>query len=418
MSMATRRQFLVDASAAVAGVGAVPLLWRSARASEEVRIGAICELSGAGSTIGSQQALGIRMAVEEINKSGGILGKGKGIGGRPVTLIVEDSESKVATGLAKAKKLVERDRVDCLTGIIFSSVSLAIQEYVNKEGKRPFLNSGSGSPAISEPPACGRYSFQGQPNARQLCMASLHVAKKYGSRWAFIADDYTWGRQAVDLTKQAIKLGSPLETVGEEYTPFGTANYAPYITKVMAAKPDVLCLIVSGVGYARALKHVQQMGVKAHIYHNFWSQVDANAAGDAVLGMTSAHAYVIDNPKVARAGKFAEAYKAAHGTWPDPAAAYGYNGVEVLSLAIQNAGTTNPAAVIAAMERLVFKDSILGEYRFRECDHLATASVFVVEGRYREDYKYYAEFVKEVENANALLLPCGKTGCEQLVKQS
>src|SRR6185312_3819353 len=230
MSRVSRRHFLSITAGGSLALAATPLLWRHARANEEIRIGALCELSGVASTIGVPQSEGIKMAVDEINKTGGILGKGPGVGGRPLKLIVEDTESKVQTGVTKAKKLVERDKVDALTGVIFSAISLSVQEYVNKDAKVPFLNAGSGNPALSEPPACGKYSFQGSPNSRILCLPSLYAAKKFGPKWFLIGDDYTWGRLSVDLTKQAIKLGSPLEVVGEEFPPLGTTNYAPYIT--------------------------------------------------------------------------------------------------------------------------------------------------------------------------------------------
>ncbi len=410
----SRRQFL-RAAAGVTALGVTPL-WKPALAAEEIRLGALCELSGPASTIGSQQALGIQFAVDEINKTGGILGRGPGIDGRPIKLLVEDTESKVATGLAKAKKLVERDKVDCLTGIIFSAISLAVQEYTNKDARVPFLNCGSGNPAISEPPVCGKYTFQVLTNSRQLVMPSLYAAKKFGPRWFFMADDYSWGRLTVQLTKDAIKLGSPLEVVGEEYPTFGTTNYAPYVTKAMAAKPDVIGIVIFGAGYARVLKQIHQMGVQIHIHHNFWSQVDANAAGDAVLGMTAGESYLYENPKVPRQAKFAEAFKAKHGSWADPAAARGANGVEMVALAIQKAGSTKPDAIVKALEGLVFKDSLLGELRVRECDHHVTGPVFVVEGKKNDKYGYYPAVVEEVPNSNALLVPCGKTGCEPAMK--
>jgi branched-chain amino acid transport system substrate-binding protein len=412
----SRRQFL-RATAGLTALGAAPL-WKPARlrAAEEIRLGALCELSGPASTIGSQQALGIQFAVDEINKTGGILGKGAGIDGRPIKLLIEDTESKVATGLAKAKKLVERDQVDCLAGVIFSAISLAVQEYVNKDARVPFLNCGSGNPAISEPPACGKYTFQVLTNSRQLVMPSLYSARKFGPRWFFLADDYSWGRLTVQLTKEAIKLGSPLDVVGEEYSPFGTTNYAPYITKAMAANPDVIGIVIFGAGFARVLKQIHQMGSKIQIHHNFWSQVDANAAGDAVLGMMAGESYVYENPKVPRQARFAEAFKAKHGSWPDPAAARGANGVEMVALAIQKAGSTKPEAIVKALEGLAFPNSVLGDLRVRECDHHVTGPIFVVEGKKNDKYGYYPSFVEEVPNSNALLVPCGKTGCEPAMR--
>lgn len=416
MKSQSRRQFLKATAAGSLAFGATPLLWRHARAQEEIRIGALCELSGVASTIGVPQADGMKMAVDEINKTGGILGKGPGISGRPVKLIIEDTESKVQTGVTKAKKLVERDKVDALTGVIFSAISLAVQDYVNKEAKVPFLNAGSGNPALSEPPACGKYTFQGTANSRILSLPSLYAAKKFGPKWFLIGDDYTWGRLTVQLTKEAVRLGSPLEVVGEEFPPLGTTLYAPYITKAIAAKPDVIGLVVFGAGYARVLKQLKQMGVKAHIHHNFWSQVDANAAGDAVLGMTAGEAYTFENPKVPRAAQFARAYKQIYGAWPDPAAARGYHAIEVLALAFQAAGSTKPEAVVRAMETMVFKNSVQGEYRFRECDHAGVSSVFVVEGKFNDEYRFYPAYIEEMPNREALLVPCGQTKCEPAMK--
>jgi branched-chain amino acid transport system substrate-binding protein len=419
MAHYSRRHFLKAGTGAAVVVAAGPLVPRFGGAAEEIVIGALCELSGPASTIGSQQALGIQFAVDEINKTGGVVGQKPGVDGRPIRVIIEDTESKVATGLAKAKKLVERDRVHVVTGIIFSSISLAVQEYINRDAKIPYVNAGSGNPAVSEPPACGLYTFQGLANSRQTVLPSLNAAKKHGAKWFFIADDYAWGRLTVQLTKDAIKLGSPLEVVGEEYSPLGTTNYAPYVTKAMAAKPDVMGIVVFGAGYARVLKQIRQMGLKTHIHHNFWSQVDAVAAGDAVIGMTAGEAYTFENPKVPRAAKFAEAFHARHGNWPDPAAARGANAVEVLALATKAAGSTKPDALVKALERLVFKDSVMGEFRFRECDHVAMTSVFMVEGKQSDRYKgIYPAYVEDVQNPNVLLVPCGKTGCEPLMKKS
>jgi branched-chain amino acid transport system substrate-binding protein len=416
MPRLSRRRFLQAATAASLAAAPQPLLWRHARAQEEIRIGALCELSGVASTIGVPQSEGMRLAVEEINKTGGILGKGAGIGGRPVKLLIEDTESKVQTGVTKAKKLVERDRVDVLTGIIFSAISLAVQEYCNKEARVPFVNAGSGNPALSEPPACGKYTFQGAGNSRILSLPSLYAAKKYGPKWFLIGDDYTWGRLTVQLTKDAIKLGAPLEVVGEEYPPLGTTNYAPYITKAIAAAPDVVGLVVFGAGYARIIKQIRQMGFKAHLHHNFWSQVDANAAGDAVLGMTAGEAYTFENPRVPRAAEFARAYRARFGSWPDPSAARGYHAIEVLALAIQAAGSPKPEAVVKALEALRFKNSVVGDFHFRDCDHAGVSSVFAVEGKFSNEYKFWPAYVEEVPNREALLVPCGQTKCEPLVK--
>ncbi len=414
-TVVSRRQLLAGSGSAL--LGSIVSACRRTGSAGEVRIGALCELSGPSSTIGTEQAHGIQFAVDEINRTG-IPGHQPGINGHPIRLFLEDSESKVATGLARAKKLIERDRVHVLTGVIFSSISMAVQEFINKDAHVPFLNAGSSNPALSQPPACGRYTFVGEPNSSEFALAAPYAAKKFGTRWFFIADDYSWGRLTVDLTKAAIRRSAALEIVGEEYAPLGTTNYAPYITKVIAAKPDVIGLVVFGAGYARVLKQIRQMGASAHIHHNFWSQVDANAAGDAVVGMTAGEAFLFDNPRAPQALQFATGFHARLGHWPDPAAARGYNAVQVLARSIQGAGTTDPDAIVTAMERLTFADSVLGAFRFRECDHQATTSMFVVEARFNDTYQYYGSYVAEVDHPDSLMVPCGKTGCEGLVRET
>lgn len=412
----TRRQVLKAAAAGTVGLGATPFIRSRALAQQdEIRIGALCELSGVASTIGSQQALGIQMAVDEINRTGGILGK-PGVGGRSIRLILEDTESKVATGLAKAKKLVERDKVHVLTGVIFSAVSLAIQEYLNKEGKTPFVNTGSGNPAISEPPACGRYTFALCPSSRLFSLPAAQAAKKYGTRWFFIGDDYSWGRSSVQLMKDAANLGARIESVGEEYPPLGTTNYAPYVTKAIAARPDVIGLVVFGAGYARIIKQVRQMGVRSHLHHNFWSQIDAVAAGDAVLGMTAGECFTYENPAAPRMQQFAQAYHAQHKAWPDPTAARAYTGVEMLAMALSKAGKTDADLVVKELLAIRYRNSVMGDVYFRECDHAAVMPIFMVEGKENEKYGIFPRYVEPAGDPEALLVPCGKTGCEPATK--
>lgn len=406
----SRRRFLKVAAGSTAALTGAPLIAKYAWAKDEIRLGAICALSGPASTIGSQQAIGIRMAVDHINKAGGV-------DGRPIKLFLEDDETKVPVGLAKAQKLVQANRVHAMTGIIYSSISMAIQQFINREAKIPFVNSGSGNPAVSAPPHCGKYTFQATPSSSLLALAAGYAAKKHGFRWAFIADDYGWGRLSVKLMKEAVALNGKIEVVGEEYAPFGTTNYAPYITKATAGHPDCVGIATFGSGYAPVLLQLHQMGVKAHRHHIFWSRADANAAGEACLGMTTGGSYVFSDPNVPQSLQWAKAYYAIHKKWPDPAAAFGYIGVMVLAESIRKAKGTDPDAMVHALESTPF-NSIEGHVHFRDCDHMLVTPVNVLEAKHSPTYDYYASYVETVKHPDALLVPCGKTGCEALTHPS
>ena len=254
--------------------------------------------------------------------------------------------------MAKAKKLVERDQVHILNGIIMSSISMAIQGYV-KEKKIPFLNSGSGNEEIVNPPHCGRYFFKGAYGNPQIFLAAQHGAKKRGGRWYFIADNYSWGYNCNKFFKQAIEQVTKLEVAGEDYPPFNSDNYAPYVTKIMAANPDGVAIGVCGGGYGRFIKQAREMGLKTFFHHNFYSRPDVKAAGDAAVGMFFGSDYLIDNPKILRAKKFADDFKAFTGDYPGSAGANGFNGVEVICRAIQEAGGTGPEKIMEAMENFI-----------------------------------------------------------------
>jgi branched-chain amino acid transport system substrate-binding protein len=415
----TRRTFIKLASGGVIAVSGNWFLPKfSWGAGDEIRIGGVFELSGGLSTIGVEQAKGAELAVKQINETGGVVSRKPGVLGRPVKLLMEDTESKVGTGLAKAKKLIEREKVHVLNGIIMSSISMAIQGYV-KEKKIPFLNSGSGNEEIVNPPHCGRYFFKGTFGNPQIVLPVQYGAKKHGGRWYFIADNYSWGYNCTKFFKQAIQRVVKLDVAGEDYPPFNCDNYAPYITKIQAANADGVAIGVCGGGYARFIKQARQMGLKTFFHHNFYSRPDVKAAGDASLGMMSGTNFLIENPKIPRAMKFAEEFKAFTGDYPGGAGADGYNGIEVICKAIQEAGSTEPEKIVDALENLVFKDSVETlTYQFRKCDHMATFAVYTVEVVKDAKYQYNSKLIEIAQDPDQLMIPCGKTGCEESMKKS
>ena len=415
----SRRSFIKLASGGVIAVSGNWFLPKFSRgAADEIRIGGIFELSGGLSTIGVEQAKGAELAVKQINETGGAVSKKPGILGRQVKLFLEDSESKVATGLAKAKKLVERDKVHILNGIILSSASMAIQGYV-KEKKIPFVNSGSGNEEIVNPPHCNRYFFKGTYGNPQIVLAAQYGAKKHGGRWYFIADNYSWGTNCTKFFKQSIAQVTKLEVVGEDYPPFNSDNYAPYITKIKTANPDGVAIGVCGGGYARFIKQARQMGLKTFFHHNFYSRPDVKAAGDSALGMTAGTNFLIDNPTLPRSKKFAEEFKAFTGDYPGGTGADGFNSIEVICKAILEAGSTDPEKIVDALENVVYKDGVItSAYQFRKCDHMATFGVYVTEVVKDPKYQYDSKLIEVVKDPEVLLTPCGKTGCEEAMKKT
>jgi branched-chain amino acid transport system substrate-binding protein len=406
-----RRAFIKMSSGAVVAVSGNWFLPRiSLGAEEEIRIGGLCELSGAASIMGTEQASAMELAVDMYNQKGGVLG-------RKLQLIMEDTESKKDVGLAKARRLVERSKAHYLAGIIYSSVSMAIQNYI-REKRVLFVNSGSGNDALIQPPYCDRYFFKCPGSFRLTCLAIREPAKRL-DKWYFLADDYSWGKGCVEYFKKSIALVKPdFKTVGEDYPPFGETNYAPYLTKVMAAQPDGLAIANFGAGWARAIKQARQMGLKCHIHHQFWDLNNARATGDAVLGITSSSEFLNENPKAPRAKVFTDAYQERFGRYPGGLAAYGFHAIEVIMEAVKAAGTTDTEAVIDAMESLTYAESILSpDYHFRKADHQSITGLYTIEAIQDPKYQYGTKILDYDPDPTLFVVPENETGCDEYMKK-
>jgi branched-chain amino acid transport system substrate-binding protein len=406
-----RRSFIKLSSGAVIAVGANWFLPKiSLGAEPEILIGGLCELSGPASNMGTEQAKAMELAVEMYNQKGGILG-------RKVKLIMEDTESKKDVGLAKARRLVERSKVHYLAGIIFSSISMAVQQYI-REKRVLFVNSGSGNDALIQPPYCDRYFFKAPGSFRLTCLAIREPAKKY-SKWYFLGDDYSWGKGCIEFFKKSIELVRPnYENVGEVYPPFGETNYAPYLTKVMAANPEALAIANFGAGWPRAIMQARQMGLKCHIHHQFWDLNNARATGDAVIGITSSSEFLNENPKAPRAKMFTDAYKEKYGDFPGSLAAYGFHTIEVILEAVKAAKTTDTEAVVDTMESMVYKDSIMSpDYHFRKADHQPITGLYSIEAIADPKYKYGTKILHYDPKPTVLVVPENQTGCETYMKK-
>ena len=405
-----RRTFIRMASGAVVAVGSHWFLPRFALGDEDILIGGLCELSGPASIMGTEQARGMELAVEMYNQKGGVLG-------RKTRLLMEDTESKKDVGLAKARRLVERSKVNYLAGIIYSAVSMAVQQYIH-EKQILFVNSGSGNDTLIEPPYCGRYFFKAPGSLRSTSLAIREPAKKF-DQWYFIGDDYSWGKDCVEYFKKSIELERKnYKNLGEAYPPFGETNYAPYITKMMAANPEALGIAVFGLGWARTVSQARQMGFKGHIHHQFWDLNNARATGDAVIGVTSSCEFLNENPRAPRAKVFSEAYKQKFGNYPGAMAAYGFHTIEVIMEGAKAAGTTETEAVIDKMESMTFKDSILSpDYHFRKSDHQCITGLYTIEAVPDPKYQYGTKILNYDPNPTVFFVPDKNTGCDPYMKR-
>jgi branched-chain amino acid transport system substrate-binding protein len=223
----TRRRLLGRSAKAAGALGAmmlVPAPWRAAFGqAKPYKIGTLQPLSGLAAAGGKTALVGVQMAVDRINKSGGV-------NGRPIELIVADYESKPDVGRRKAEKLVIEDGIDAHVGGYLSNVCLACMP-VYEEHK--IVNMiGVCLDTTLTTSKCNRYTFRPFDYAPAQAVAfAPYLIGKMGKKWHIAYLDYAWGQSTRDAFVEEIRKHGG-EVVGTTGIPLGTADMTPFLTKI------------------------------------------------------------------------------------------------------------------------------------------------------------------------------------------
>src|SRR6516162_4856897 len=172
-----RRTFLKSSAVIAAAQITSPFLIQ-ARGETPIRIGMVDPLTGVYAATAGNEVMGAKLAVEQINAKGGILG-------RPVELLVEDSANDVGTGVQKVRKLIERDQVNFVIGDVNSGIAAAISQ-VTSEKKVLHIVSGGHTDSITGKDC--KWNVYRVCNTTRMEANSVSdlLYKKYGKKWHFI----------------------------------------------------------------------------------------------------------------------------------------------------------------------------------------------------------------------------------------
>ncbi len=241
-------------TAAFAGLAQVasPFIVR-ALGDEPVKIGLDNPLTGTYAALGKNELIGAQYALEQINGKGGILG-------RKVELLVEDSTSGDAgTAVQKARKLIDRDKVDFLVGNINSALAQAI---ANVSFEKKIFHVVPGGHTNSVTGSNCHWDVFRICNTTQMEASAVAstLIKTAGKKWYYLTPDYAFGHTLqAGLEKAAAKLGGT--KLGGDLTPLGTTDYSSYLIKAQAANPDVIIFLQAGDDAVNALKQAVQFGL-------------------------------------------------------------------------------------------------------------------------------------------------------------
>ncbi len=197
-----------------------------------------------------------KLAIEEINAAGGVLG-------RQLETIVDD-ETNPGVGVQKATKMIQQDKVDFLLGTVSSAVALAIMD-VAERYQKIFFNTGSNSDEIRGA-KCNYYTFCTEASNTQYVKAigRYLVKNKNYKTFYILTSDYAFGHDLTRVTRRLLnELGG--KEIGHDLVPTGTADYSSYLLKIRNAKPEVIFCNVAGADQTTFLKQYTEFGLKIDV---------------------------------------------------------------------------------------------------------------------------------------------------------
>ena len=182
---------------------------------------------------------GMELAVDEINASGGLLG-------RKVELLTRDDNANPGDAVRAAEELLTREKVDVLTGSFLSNIGLALTDFA-KQKKTFFL---AGEPLTDKIVWAdgNRYTFRLRPSTyMQVAMLTPGMAAMKKKRWALVYPNYEYGQSAAETFKKLLKAAQPdVEFVAEQATPLGKVDAGSVVQALADAKPDAIFNVLFG----------------------------------------------------------------------------------------------------------------------------------------------------------------------------
>jgi len=379
----------------------------AAAAEDTIKLGAIQALSGTFKDIGERYLDGAAYAVQVINETGGLLGK-------KVEIIRIDSEFKPDVATRKAQELILKDGVKFFYGGTGSAVGLSMAQLAEKQNVIMFTCDADVPAMTGE--KCNKNFFRPGGHTESRSYAVAHQTAKLGyKKIAIIAQDYSMGREAVTAFKRKMtELKPDTQFVIEIYHPAGTKDYGPYVSQLIAAKPDVIFTPNWGNDLTLLLKQGRPMGMKQKIFSYYINdEVTIQGLGDdsLMIGNMGAEIYTLSIPTKKNEEFVAKFYK-DKGYYPTWLRGKAYIATMFWAEAVKKAGTTDVAAVIKAWEGLSY-DGPAGVWTMRACDHQAQVPYWYTEIVAKNKYfKHAFEAPKGMSTAKSVEVPCAETGCK------
>jgi branched-chain amino acid transport system substrate-binding protein len=356
------RRTLLKASAAFAGASAIgfPAIVRAQ--ADKIRIGHLTPLTGFLGALGAYAQLGIRMAAEEINASGGVMG-------RQLDILSEDSVNP-ATASTKAQRMLDQDGVAFLMGEINSASALTIMQ-VAERNKRLFMQIGARSDALRGK-NCNKYTFHVDiPNTVMVnAVGKALVREKMvkDKKFFTLTADYIFGHDLLNAAKRFFAANQG-NLIGDELVATDVTDFSPYLLKIRQARPDVVCSNLAGNQVTTLIKQYAEFGLPYPIVGFNLNTADAWGAGDGNLSGTwpTVWYHTLDVPA---SKTFVANFIKKNGKPPENHAWIEYVTLKIMAQAINETKSNETDKLIAYLEKETEFDILKArQAHFRSWDH-------------------------------------------------
>ena len=366
-----RRSLLKGAagSALMAGVGMPAISYAQADA---LKIGHLTPRTGFLGPLGEYAVQAADLAVEEINASGGVMG-------RKIELLKEDSVNP-QTASTKAERMIERDKVLCIVGEISSASCLAIAQ-VAQRTKNLFINTGGNSDALRGS-NCNRYMFhvesQNSMYVKTVGRALLAKDMVKGKKWYSLTADYAFGHDLLRVAKRFMEANGG-QFAADELVPTDFSDFSTILTKIRSAKPDMVVSNLAGVQITNFLKQYAEFGLDFPVAGFGFDTAVAWGAGKGNFFGTwpLVWHHLIDTPG---SKAFVAAFTKKYNRPPENQAWGDYISMKILAKTMNDTKSADPLKIIEHWEKEPKFDVLkTREGYFRKYDHQLMHEMYAVE---------------------------------------
>ncbi len=394
MSQATRRLILQGAGIAAAALAA-PTFIRSASATSKVRVASLLALSGPFAGIGKPAEPAVRLAFTAGAREFGV----------DAELMMIDGEGNPGRALPKIIAAAN-DGVRLFSGAVISTVGLALSAEAEKAGGLYVASIGADEVTGSQ---CRRSTFRWPVpsyGAIQQTVRPMIEAHPQAKRWYTITPKYVFGETLLKHAKD-IFSEKGIEHVGNSFHSLTENEFSSHVANIAAAKPDVLLMLNFGNQANNTLRQMAAFGLKPRMKILMawatgleqYQEIGSDTLEGVYLGCQYDHA--IDAPGNRR---IVELFKRELGVVPSYTMVNGYIVNELIFRGIKAAGSSEPQAVIKALEGLEY-DGPTGTEMVQAFDHQVAKAYFLLKGKSKAAKRFEEDYVDIVSSGRSFLGP-------------